>query len=88
MRHVKLTDGTVYPVDLCGAAPDRLIINVTEGDLPDLVLKFGTEENVVRIEHYYDDTNTDHRFFEGFTALISVTITDTGVMLTLKKEEN
>ena len=87
MRNIKLTDGTVYPVDRCGAAGELLMINVTSGDdLLDLVMVFGVPEKVSRIEHYYDGTNTDHVFYENFTELVIANVTDTGVMLTLKKE--
>lgn len=42
MRNIKLTDGTVYPVDLCGASYGTLYVNVTEPkDLLSLVLVFG-----------------------------------------------
>lgn len=87
MRNIKLTDGTVYPVDLCGASGNILYVNVTEPkDLLNLVLVFGQEEKVERIEHWYDGTETDHIFFEGYKHLTSAAITDTGVQMTLKRE--
>lgn len=87
MRNIRLTDGTVYPVDRCGAASGMLMVNVTSGDdLLDLVMVFGVPEKVARIEHFYDGTETDHVWFDGYTALVSATITDTGVMMMLKKE--
>ena len=87
MRNIKLTDGTVYPVDLCGASYGTLYVNVTEPkDLLALVLVFGQEEKVERIEHWYDGTETDHIFFEGYKHLTSAAITDTGVQMTLKRE--
>lgn len=87
MRNIKLTDGTVYPVDLCGASGNTLYVNVTEPkDLLSLVLVFGQEEKVRRIEHYFDGTETDHVFFEGYKHLTSAAITDTGVQMALKRE--
>lgn len=87
MRNIKLTDGTVYPVDLCGAANGMLMVNVTgTHDLLALVLVFGQEEKVQRIEHWFDGTETDHIFFEGYKHLTSAAITDTGVQMTLKRE--
>ena len=42
-RHVKLTDGTVYPVDRCGADDERLRIRITDHgfDMLEAVQKFG-----------------------------------------------
>lgn len=87
MRNIRLTDGTVYPVDRCGAASGMLMVNVTSGDdLLDLVMVFGVPEKTARIEHYYDGTETDHVIYDGYTALTGASVTDTGVMMILMKE--
>ena len=87
MRNVKLADGTVYPVDRCGAADGLLIINVTiDDDLLDIVLKFGHPENVTRIEHYFDGTETDHTYFDGYTELTAVYGTQTGTTVNLRRD--
>ena len=86
MRNIKLTDGTVYPVDRCGATLNELMINVTSGDdLLDLVMEFGVPAKVARIEHWFDGTDTDHVVYEGYTALTAASNTGTGVMIMLQK---
>lgn len=86
MRNVKLADGTVYPVDRCGATDDLLMINVTTADdLLDIVMKFGHPENTTRIEHYFDGTETDHTYFDGYTKLTAAYGTQTGTTVTLRK---
>lgn len=86
MRIIKLTDGTVYPVDRCGATPETLVVNITSGDtMLALVTKFSVPENLTRIEHSFEGTSTDHRFFDGYTALTSAYVSETGTTLTLTK---
>lgn len=82
-RHVKLTDGTVYPVSLCGATNDMLSLTVTQGTLLDLVMVFGVHEKVATIEHWYDGTETDHVFYKGYTELRVASQTRDGVTLML-----
>lgn len=86
MRNILLTDGTVYPIDRCGATVNELTVNIISDDtMLDLVSKFGVPENVSRIEHYFDGTETDHRVFEGYTKLSAMYLTGTGTTITLQK---
>ena len=86
MRHILLTDGTEYTIDRCGATAKELSVNIISGDtMLSLVGKFSVPENLTRIEHYFDGTETDHRVFEGYTKLSSVYLTETGTTLTLQK---
>ena len=84
MRQIKLTDGTVYHVDRCGAANDALYLNVPDGDLPALVAVFARPDLTARIEHWIDGTEIDHITFEGYTRLISASLSPTGVSVILK----
>lgn len=87
MRHIRLTDGTEYSVDRCGASTDILFVNITSGEtMIDLVKEFSIPENLTRIEHWFDGTETDHVFFDGFTRLMAVSLSYTGIFLTLGKE--
>ena len=83
MRKIRLTDGTEYPVSMCGASDGVLAIRVTEGSLLDLVMVFGVPEKVAKIEHWFDGTDTDHVFFEGYTELRVASQERDGVMLML-----
>lgn len=87
MRNIKLSNGNVYQVDRCGADATTLMVNVVhEGyHLLDLVEVFGYPENVQTIEHYFDGTTTDHRFFEGYTKLTNASTSQTGTLLILQK---
>lgn len=86
-RHVKLTDGTAYTVDRCGADDERLRIRVTEPgfDMLEAVQKFGNPALTSTIEHYFDGTETDHVYFEGYTALESLLSEDTGMVVSMKR---
>ena len=86
MRHIRLNDGTVFDVDRCGADLERLTVRVT-GDhtLLDPVPVFGKAENVARIEHWFDGTETDHVFFEGYVNLIAVQSGNEGIAIILRK---
>lgn len=86
MRNIRLSDGTVYPVDRCGANDGTLYIRVT-GDysLLDLVEKFGRAENVQRIEHWFEGTETDHVWFDGYMDLMAAQSMNEGIMLTLRR---
>lgn len=86
-RHVKLTDGTTYPVDRCGADDERLRIRVTEPgfDMLEAVQKFGNPALTATIEHFFDGTETDHIFFEGYTVLESLLAENAGMVVALKR---
>ena len=87
MRNIKLTDGTVYHVDRCGAADGTLMINIIEQpDIWDIVETISKEENVSTIEHYFDGTETDHVFFRGYIYLVAAALTFTGVTVTLRNQ--
>ena len=87
MRQIKLTDGSTYPVDRCGAANDVLYLNVPEGDLPGLVTVFAQPALTERIEHWFDGTEVDHIVYEGYTRLSSASLSPTGVSLMLQRGE-
>ena len=88
MRNIRLSDGTVYPVDRCGAMEDSLFLNIVSGDsLLALVGKFSDPSGLDCIEHYFDGTTTAHQWYEGYTQLVAASVTRTGVSLTLRKEE-
>lgn len=82
-RHVKLLNGKTYPVDRCGADPERLMVRVTSGNLLDLVSIFGKPKNTRIIEHYIDNLTVDHVVYENYTALTAACYQDGGVLLTL-----
>lgn len=86
-RHVKLTDGTAYTVDRCGADDERLRIRVTEPgfDMLEAVQKFGNPALTATIEHYFDGTETDHVYFEGYTALESLLSEEMGMVVSMKR---
>ena len=86
-RHVKLTDGTTYPVDRCGADEERLRIRVTAPgfDMLEAVQKFGDPAKTETIEHYFDGTETDHVYFTGYTDLESLLSENAGMVVTLRR---
>ena len=86
-RHVRLTDETTYPVDRCGADDERLRIRVTEPgfDMLEAVQKFGNPALTATIEHFFDGTETDHIFFEGYTVLESLLAENAGMVVALKR---
>ena len=85
MRNIRLTDGSTYPVDRCGAANDILYLNVPGGDFPGLVAIFAQPALTERIEHWFDGTEVDHIVYEGYTRLSSASLSFTGVSLVLQK---
>lgn len=85
MRQIKLTDGSTYPVDRCGATSDTLYLNVPGGDMPALVAVFARPDLTARIEHWIDGTEIDHITFEGYARLISASLSPTGVSIILQK---
>jgi hypothetical protein len=85
MEKVKLLDDTTYPVDRCGTMNDQLLIRVTEGSILSLVPEFGDPEKTAVIEHYFEGTETDHVFFNGYTALTAMSQDQNGVLIYLKR---
>lgn len=86
MRKIRLNDGTEHEVDRCGADDGILSIRVTDNnDLLELVEEFGKPQNTARIEHWFDGTETDHVWFDGYTELITVQSTREGILLTLRR---
>ena len=85
MRQIKLTDGSTYPVDRCGATSDTLYLNVPGGDMPVLVAVFARSDLTDSIEHWIDGTEIDHITFEGYPRLISASLSPTGVSIILQK---
>lgn len=86
MRKVKLNNGKTYQVDRCGAAGDLLMINVVSGTIKALANVFGNPENTGRIEHYFEGTETDHVFYDGYTVLTGLSLSETGVTVMLRRE--
>lgn len=88
MRNIRLVDGTVYQVNICGAADGQLSIRIADTSLSllDVIPAFGDPDNVVQIEHYFDGTGIDHIIFSGFTVLIAANLTPSGVHITLREE--
>ena len=87
MRKIKLTDGTEYVVDRCGATADSLLTNITsEATMVEVVNTFSQPSLTERIEHFFEGTTTDHRIFEGYTSLVSVSVSPTGMTVQLRKE--
>lgn len=86
MRKIRLTDGTEYPVDRCGANDGTLFVRVTgDYNLLDLVMEFGVPEKTERIEHWFEGTETDHVYFDGYTALVSAQSMNDGILMMLRK---
>ena len=88
MRIIRLTDGTEYPVDNCGALDGVLYVNVLNKDLLGLVLIFGNAEKTAVIVHEFEGTNTDRVEYVGYTELTSAAITSTGTRMSLRKAVN
>lgn len=87
-RNIRLADGTVYPVDRCGADGERLRLRVTDGlFLLTAAVTFSAPEKTYVIEHYFDGTETDHVFFEGYTVLLALSVEAGGIAVLLKKGE-
>lgn len=89
-RKVKLTDGTVYEVDRCGADGERLRIRVIDPEFTmlDAVQKFGNPVLTAVIEHFFEGTETDHVLFEGYTGLESLLSENAGMVISLLKATN
>ena len=86
MRKVKLNNGKTYNVDRCGASGDLLMINVISGTIKALASVFSDPEKTSRIEHYFEGTETDHVFYEGYTVLTGITLSDTGTTVMLRRD--
>lgn len=87
MRKISLTDGTVYSVAKCGADGNTLMIELTDTeDFLPVCMKFGRPENVQRIEHLFEGTETDHVFFDGFTTLTAVSLGAGSITVVLVRE--
>ena len=84
MRNIKLADGSIYPVDRCGADNGILTVNVITGTIISLIPVFGDPEKTATIEHYFDGTETDHITFTGYTELIGATVTTTGTTFVMR----
>jgi hypothetical protein len=86
MRKIRLNDGTEHEVDRCGANDGILSIRVIDNnDLLQLVEEFGKPQNTSHIEHWFDGTETDHVYFDGYTELIAAQSMREGILLTLRK---
>lgn len=86
MRKVKLNNGKTFAVDRCGAAGGLLVINVTTGNIPSLASVFSDPEKTCRIEHYFEGTETDHVIFDGYTNLVGISLSDTGITVMLRRD--
>ena len=87
MRNIKLTDGTVYEVDRCGAADGQLRIRLLPPfKIVDVVKKFTNPAKTATIEHYFDGTETDHVFFDHYTEFLSVEVVEDKLLVVLKRE--
>ena len=87
MRRIKLTNGVEYEVDRCGADERHLMINIiSQLTMLNAVATFSQSALTQRIEHYFEGTETDHVVFDGYTCLVAVSISNTGILLTLGKE--
>lgn len=89
MRNIKLADGSVFPVDRCGASDGTLYLRVTAEDytVQQAAVSFGDPAKTVIIEHYFDGTNVDHQRFIGFTVLQSLILDRNGVTIYLGEAE-
>lgn len=89
MRHIRLADGSVYEVDRCGADDKQLNLRVISAErLVDLCVKFGDPEKTKSIEHWFDDTETDHVWYYGYTYLAAAAVSDGGKNFYLRKDDN
>ena len=76
-------------MDRCGADSERLRIRVIdpEFDMLTAVQKFGNPELTKVIEHYFDGTNTDHVYYNGYTGLESLLAESAGMVISMKRVE-
>ena len=86
MRNISLADGTVYPVDRCGAADGRLRVRILPPYvITDVVSRFTDPVRTRRIEHYIDGSGVDHQVYEGYTEFVAMEI-DQGKLLIIMHE--
>ena len=87
MRNIKLLDGTVYQVDRCGAADGQLRIRLLPPfKIVDVVKKFTNPAKTATIEHYFDGTETDHVFFDHYTAFSALEVDGDKLLIVLKRD--
>ena len=89
MRKIRLTDGSVYSVDRCGASGGVLYIRVTDADMTLLkaVSVFDNPEKTKVIEHFFEGTETDHQFYEGYDTLHAAALDSGAVLVILHRED-
>lgn len=88
MRNIRLMDGTVYQVDRAGAADGQLRLRLLPPwDLLEVVAKFKDPALTDRLEHYFDGTETDHVFFDHYTAFSALEVDGDKLLIVLKREE-
>ena len=76
-------------MDRCGADSERLRIRVIdpEFDMLTAVQKFGNPELTRVIEHYFDGTNTDHVYYNGYTGLESLLAENAGIVISMRRND-
>lgn len=87
MRNIKLLDGTTYEIDRAGAADGQLRLRLLPPwDLVEVVTKFRDPEKTAKIEHYFDGTETDHVFFDHYTAFSALEVDGDKLLIVLKRD--
>lgn len=88
MRNIRLLDGTVYPVDRCGADGGVLRIRILPPFvIADVAARFTDPTKTAKIEHYFDGVETDHVTYEHYTVFQSMEA-DNGKLLLWMKQTN
>jgi hypothetical protein len=88
MRNIKLTDGSVYEVERCGANEHELrFLIVSPVTMKEAVNAFDDPELTNRIEHYFDGTENDHVVFVGYTTLAGLFQDEHGTEIVLYKND-
>ncbi len=86
MRNVKLKDGSTYPVDLCNIAFGSLQINIADPELTVRKVAYVfSPKKTETVTEIYDGVETPINEYTGFTELVNVGLSATGVYLTLRK---
>ena len=86
MRNIRLLDGTVYPVDRCGADGGVLRIRILPPfEIADVAAKITDPEKTDRIEHFIDGTETDHVIYEHYTVFQSMEADRDKLLLWMKQ---
>lgn len=87
MRNIKLTDGSVYEVERCGANDQELrMLIISPVTMKEAANAFDNPELTNRIEHYFDGTENDHVVFEGYTTLVGIYQDKHGTEILLYKQ--